>query len=237
MQKSGKNRVVQEEFNRWAEAGRGEEMESSHLPIVLPTLELMELAPTHRVLDVGCGSGWLVRRLARQVPQGRVVGVDVSDQMVRRAREASVGVGNVSFQVGAAGHLPCPANSFDRIISVESAYYWPSPARGLKGLFRVQAPGGSAWVLINFYRDNPHCHQWAEQLQVPVQLLSAAEWMGLFRAAGYTEVRERRIPDPSPTPGTYNGRWFRDAEQWRRFKQEGALLVWGVKPLPAGRTR
>lgn len=235
MQEDTREKQVREEFNRWAEAGRGEEMESSHLPIVLPALELMKFKRGHRVLDVGCGSGWLVRRLAQQVPEGRVVGVDASDEMVRRARQTSTGISNVTFEVGTAERLPCPDDSFDRIISVESAYYWPSPARGLQGIFRAQAAGGSAWILINYYRDNPHCHQWAAQLQVPVQLLSAAEWEETFRAAGFTDIHHRRIPDPSPTPETYTGRWFRDADEWRLFKQEGALLVCGVKPPSPGR--
>ncbi len=84
--------VLREEFNRWAEAGRGEEMEESHLPIVEPTLALMNLQPADRVLDVGCGSGWLVRRLAARVPNGSVMGIDVSDEMVRRAQAGSTSV-------------------------------------------------------------------------------------------------------------------------------------------------
>ena len=81
--------VLREEFNRWAEAGRGEGMEQDHLPITLPVLEKMRLAPADNVLDVGCGAGWLSRRVAKLVPQGRVVGMDVSDEMVRHARRAS----------------------------------------------------------------------------------------------------------------------------------------------------
>src|SRR3981189_1382326 len=58
------NDSLREEFNRWAEAGRGEGMEQDHLPITLPVLEKMRLAPTDNVLDVGCGAGWLSRRVA-----------------------------------------------------------------------------------------------------------------------------------------------------------------------------
>src|SRR5208283_338656 len=93
---------LREEFNRWAEAGRGEEMEESHLPIVAPTLTLMDLQPSDRVLDVGCGSGWLVRRLAALVPGGSVVGIDVSDEMIRRAQLASAGAPNTQFLQGTA---------------------------------------------------------------------------------------------------------------------------------------
>ena len=64
------NDSLREEFNRWAEAGRGEGMEQDHLPITLPVLEKMRLALTDNVLDVGCGAGWLSRRLAKLVPRG-----------------------------------------------------------------------------------------------------------------------------------------------------------------------
>ena len=102
--------------------------------------------------------------------------------------------------------------------------------RGLSEILRVLEPGGSAWSLINYYRDNPDCHQWAEQFKIPTSLLSGAEWQDRFRAAGFHDVNHRRIPDLSSTPQVYAGRWFRDAAQMRRFKAEGALLVTGAKP-------
>jgi len=45
--------------------------------------------------------------------------------------------------------------------------YWPDPAAGIKDIFRVLSDGGLAWMLINYYRDNPHCHQWGSLLAVP----------------------------------------------------------------------
>jgi len=222
--------ILRTEFNRWAEAGRGEEMEGSHIPIVEPMLALMNLQPTEHVLDLGCGSGWLVRRLAAVVAKGSVMGVDVSDQMIERARVASSRLANVEFQIGSAEQLPAPANAFTRVLSVESAYYWHDPARGMAEILRVLRPGGSAWILINFYRDNPDCHQWQAHYRMQSHLLSATEWQDLFNFAGFQNVSHRRIPDLSPTPEVYAGRWFRDADQMRRFKLEGALLVTGTKP-------
>jgi ubiquinone/menaquinone biosynthesis C-methylase UbiE len=223
---------LREEFNRWAEEGRGEEMEEHHLPIVEPTLALMDLQAADRILDVGCGSGWLGRRLARLVPDGQVVGIDVSDEMVRRAQQAGTDFANLTFLRGGVDRIPCESNSFTKVVSVESAYYWPEPASGLGEIIRVLAPGGSAWILINYYRDNPHCHQWGAHYTIPTHLLSAEEWASLFREAGFADIAHRRIPDNSPTPEVYTGRWFRDAEQMRRFKQEGALLLCGTKPPP-----
>ena len=218
------------EFNRWAEAGRGEEMEENHLPIVIPMLSLMHIQPADRILDLGCGSGWLVRRLATILPEGSATGVDVSDEMVRRARLAASNLPNAAFLNGTAEEIPAPPDSFTKIISVESAYYWHDLNRGLGEMLRVLAPGGSAWILINFYRDNADCHQWAQHFNTPTTLLSAGDWQRQFEAAGFTNVHHQRIPDLSPSPDAYTGRWFADAAQLRRFKAEGALLVTGVKP-------
>src|SRR5260370_33925510 len=91
---------LRREFNRWAEAGRGEGMEQDHLPIVLPVLDRMRLGPEDNVLDVGCGAGWLVRLLAEQVPEGRVGGLDLSDEMIRRGRRSNLDVRHPSVVIG-----------------------------------------------------------------------------------------------------------------------------------------
>ena len=85
---------LQSEFNRWAQAGEGAKMERHHLDITEKTIRLMDLRPGERVLDPGCGSGWATRLLARLVADGpegfgQVVGLDVSDEMIRQARAAS----------------------------------------------------------------------------------------------------------------------------------------------------
>jgi SAM-dependent methyltransferase len=221
---------LRDEFNRWAEAGRGEDMEQKHLPIVLPMLARMRLQNDENVLDVGCGSGWLAALIARQLPEGRVVGMDISDEMVRRARRNNDALESAMFVLGEAAEIPWDAQFFSKAVSVESAFYWPDPARGLREIFRVLREGGSAWVLINCYRENPHSHAWPEIASIPMQLLSAEEWAGLFRDAGFVDVGWEQIPDPTPVPEVYSGRWFRDAAQLREFRRVGALLVYGTRP-------
>jgi arsenite methyltransferase len=205
-------------------------MEDHHLPIALPALELMQIEPRDSILDLGCGSGWLCRRLARRVPEGVVVGIDLSREMVRRAKAASVEYPNLNFLEGAADRIPCWDGAFSKLISVESAYYWPDPAESTREIYRVLASGGSAWILINYYQENPHSYQWGAIAKVQTHLFSADEWAALFRRAGFAEVGNRRIPDPTPVPeDAYPGQWFRDAEQMRKFREIGALLVYGSK--------
>lgn len=229
MSHTAANETLRKEFNTWADAGKGESMEHEHRPIVEPMLAMMQFSPSETILDVGCGGGWLVRELARRVPEGRAVGMDLSDEMLDHARRNSANVGNAEFIVGSVDAIPRPADSFDKVISVESSYYWPDPAAGVREIFRVLRPGGSTWVLINYYRDNPYCHQWSKLIQIPMQLLSGDQWAELFRNAGFVEVTHRRIVDATPAPETYTGRWFRDAAELAAFRREGALLVRGTK--------
>src|SRR5208283_3075546 len=58
---------LQAEFNRWANQGEGEKMEANHPDITEKAIRLMDLRPGERVLDLGCGSGWATRLLARIV--------------------------------------------------------------------------------------------------------------------------------------------------------------------------
>lgn len=226
---------MQKEFNEWAAAGRGEDMERSHLNITEQTLRLMDLRPGERVLDLGCGAGWATRILARMVgdgPQshGQVVGVDISDEMIRRARAASKDFDNIMYVWGSAHQVPWEENFFDKVLSVESFYYYHDQDRALNELFRVLAPGGRMFILINLYKDNPYSLRWVEALNVPVQARSEAEYVELLQAHAFEDVKARRIEDTTPTPPDYSGKWFKNAEELREFKRIGALLLMATKP-------
>src|ERR1700756_5562532 len=105
---------MRREFNQWAEAGKGEEMEHHHINITQQTLALMNLKPGEKVLDLVCGGGWASRLLAQMVGggarPGQVVGLDVSDEMIRRARANSAQFDNVLFVVGSATQIPWEEN-------------------------------------------------------------------------------------------------------------------------------
>jgi len=223
------------EFNRWADAGEGEKMERHHLDITEKTMRLMNLRPGERVLDLGCGSGWATRLLARMVgdgPEGfgQVVGVDVSDEMIRQARAASKDFENVLYVWGAAQQIPWEENYFDKVLSVESFYYYPDQERALMELFRVMVPKGRLFILINLYKDNPYSLQWVDKLNVPVHVRSEAEYVELLKKHAFENVEARRIPDDTPTPDDYQTKSFNSLEDLRAFKRMGALLLMASKP-------
>jgi ubiquinone/menaquinone biosynthesis C-methylase UbiE len=226
---------LQQEFNRWAEAGEGPKMEQHHLDITAKTIRRMNLRPGERVLDLGCGSGWATRLLARLVGEGpdgfgQVVGVDVSDEMVRKARAASKDFENVLYVWGSAEKIPWEENFFDKVLSVESFYYYADQDRALMELFRVMAPRGRLFTLINLYKDNVYSLQWVDKLKVPVHVRSEAEYVELLKKHAFENVEACRIPDDTPTPDDYKTKSFHSLEDLRAFKREGALLLMGSKP-------
>src|SRR5246127_2358826 len=226
---------LQQEFNRWAEAGEGEKMENHHLNITEKTLRQMNLRPGERVLDLGCGSGWATRLLARLVADGpegfgQVVGVDVSDEMIRVARAASKDFDNIMFVQGSATQIPWEENFFDKVLSVESFYYYPDQERALAELFRVMAPHGRLFILINLYKDNPYSLQWVPKLKVPVHVRSAVEYAELLKKHAFQNVEYTQIPDDTPTPENYQTTSFHSLDDLKAFKRAGALLLMASKP-------
>jgi ubiquinone/menaquinone biosynthesis C-methylase UbiE len=220
---------LQQEFNQWAASGRGDEMEDHHSDITEQTLALMDLNPGDRVLDLGCGTGWASRRIGRMVTAGEVVGLDVADEMLRRAERASAGIENVRYVWGSAEKIPAPDNYFSKVLSVESFYYYSDQGRALADLRRVLRTAGKLFILINLYKDNHYSLRWIKELKVPVQALSESEYLALLRQHGFKSVEARRIPDRSATAERYSGKWFKNADELRDFKRIGALLLIGTK--------
>src|SRR5215471_14734763 len=190
------DRKLQEEFNQWASAGRGDEMEDHHSDITDQTLALMDLQPSDRVLDLGCGTGWASRRLARVADE--VVGLDVADEMLRRAEHASSAFKHIRYVWGSAESIPAADNYFSKVLSVESFYYYADQGKALDELRRVMAPAGKLFILINLYKDNHYSLRWVTELKVPVHARSEAEYKALLEKHGFIHVDARRIPDRSP---------------------------------------
>jgi arsenite methyltransferase len=226
---------LRQEFNEWAAAGKGEEMERHHISIAEQTIRRMNLKPGERVLDLGCGAGWATRILARLVAEGpegfgQVVGVDVSDEMISRARASSKEFDNVMFVWGSAAKIPWEENYFDKVLSIESFYYYADQDLALAELFRVMAPHAELYILINLYKDNHYSLRWVDELKVPVQVRSEQEYIELLKKHTFEDVEAYRIPDETATPAEYSGKWFKNADELRDFKKIGALLLKARKP-------
>jgi ubiquinone/menaquinone biosynthesis C-methylase UbiE len=111
-------------------------------------LRLLKLAPGHRVLEVGVGTGEFARQVAAAVaPSGSVTGIDLSAAMVATATERLVGVGlPLTFQVGDVHQLDFPDQGFDRACAASVFQHVHDPVRALQEMVRVVRPGGQIVV-------------------------------------------------------------------------------------------
>lgn len=215
------------EFNQWARAGRGESMERGHRPVGELAIQKMGVQPEAQVLDVGCGSGWASRLLAEKARDGRVVGIDISDEMIRVARDCSGAFSNLTFEVASAEDLPFANGEFTDAFSMESLYYYVDMTRALSEIYRVLKPGGLFVTVVDLYQENRPSHQWIETLQVPVHLLSTSEYSALFVQAGFVEIEATRILDPTPLPEEYTGTSFKSPEDYFQYRAAGSLMLSG----------
>jgi len=215
------------EFNDWAKAGKGPSMEKGHRPVGEQAIDLMNIPADARILDVGCGSGWATRLMAEKARKGHVIGIDISDEMVRLAHESSVSFSNVEFQIASAEKLPFDDGQFTYAFSMESLYYYADIPAALNEIRRVLSRGGLFFTVVDLYQENRPSHQWIDQLKVPVQLLSVATYRGLFAQAGFVNVEDRRIYDPRPVPDDYTSGSFKTREDYLEYRRAGSLLVSG----------
>jgi SAM-dependent methyltransferase len=111
-------------------------------------LELADLQPGERVLDIACGTGLVTLRAAEAVASGEVIGTDISEQMVNAAREVSNGVANVRYERGEAERIEFEDESFDVVLCGLGLMYVPSPAEALAEFRRVLRPRGRASVAV-----------------------------------------------------------------------------------------
>lgn len=108
-------------------------------------LELLEIRPGDRVLEVGFGHGRSIASAAKLTRDGLVAGVDLSPTMVamaKRRNRALVERGLVDLRHGDSLHLPFVNGSFDGAFSVNTVYFWPAPIEHLREIWRVLQDSG-----------------------------------------------------------------------------------------------
>jgi SAM-dependent methyltransferase len=185
---------LRHEFNLWAEKGLGESMESDHLWFTERTLNRMRISSADRVLDLGCGEGWACRLMAaRSDAPCFVVGLDVADEMVLRARAKNSQLARVTFLCGSAERIPCRDRAFTKVLSVSAFYYFDHQEEVLKELLRVVEPAGRLFLLIALYKDLPDWLEVARALRVPVQAHSAEEYQSMLLTAGWIDVQAQEL--------------------------------------------
>jgi ubiquinone/menaquinone biosynthesis C-methylase UbiE len=167
-------------------------MNRSHSGLTSWGLEHVQIGKRDTVLDVGCGGGRTIQRLAEIADLGKVHGVDYAEASVAASRgfnRAAVESGRVEIQRAAVSRLPFPNDSFDLVTAVETHYYWPDRPGDMREIYRVLKPGGLVLIIAEAYRGRRFdvLNQFGMKL-IGGTCLSPEDHRDLFVKAGYGDV-------------------------------------------------
>lgn len=118
----------------------------------LRAIDALDIDLTDHVLDIGCGHGRSLKRLAEQASRGHVTGVDPSDLMldIARARNRDcVRNGRVDLAVSTAADLPFADARFDKALCIHVVYFWRDVPGSLRSIARVMKPGGQLALIFH----------------------------------------------------------------------------------------
>ncbi|KAF6247777.1 methyltransferase type 11 [Nitrosopumilus sp. b3] len=204
---------VRKTFDEWAQNGRAELMEAEHGKNVSKFLQSISFEKPFTFLDVGCGNGWVVKKISKEKNCRKAVGIDKSKKMIIQANQKKdsdkeefihTDVESMKYK-----------GKFDFIFSMESIYYADSIDVALKKIFSMLKPGGSFFCGTDFYSENKATAKWAKIMKIQMHLHSKKEWKEFFKNTGFI-TKTKQIKD------------LKSRKKWKR--EFGTLFIIGTKP-------
>jgi ubiquinone/menaquinone biosynthesis C-methylase UbiE len=170
-------------------------MNASHSKLTDWGLQHVSIEKQYTILDVGCGGGRTVSKLAAMATQGKVYGVDYSEESVATTKKMNaqgIELGRVEVRHGSVSQLPFADGMFDLVTGVETHFWWPNLTGDMREVFRVVKPGGTLIVIAEVYKGaNTLASRLAEKYaaQTGMTMLSVEEHRELFSSAGFSDVQ------------------------------------------------
>jgi ubiquinone/menaquinone biosynthesis C-methylase UbiE len=170
-------------------------MNANHSKLTDWGLQHISIENHDTILDVGCGGGRTLSKLAAIATQGKVYGVDYSDESVaatKRTNAQWIDLGRVEVRHGCVSQLPFPDGVFDLVTAVETHFWWLNLPGDMREVLRVLKPGGTLILIAEVYKGaNTRIAKLAGKYasRTGMTLLSVDEHRELFTNAGYSQVQ------------------------------------------------
>lgn len=155
-------------------------------------LKHVDIESGFKVLDIGCGGGATVHKIASITKDGRVYGIDIAEGSIAVSCQLNsqlIKEGRVVIQRASVSQLPFADDSFDLATAIETQYYWPDLPGDMREILRVLKPGGKLVVIAEMYKGGKY-----DWLKWPVMWFMRSSHLGvsdhreLFSAAGYRNI-------------------------------------------------
>ncbi|MDA0755786.1 MAG: class I SAM-dependent methyltransferase [Crenarchaeota archaeon] len=199
-------------FDVWANTGRSEEMEKGHGATVNRFLDKLSLNENFRFLDIGCGNGWVVRKMSQKSSCIKAIGIDKSKMMIKNAKSKILSKKETYFVTQLESWNA--KEKFDIIFSMESLYYSVPMEPALEKVYKLLKKGGTFYCGTDFYSDNTLTTRWVKDMDIPMDLRSEKEWKQMFRKVGFT-TSSKHVTDS------------KNKSKWKR--EFGTLFIIGRK--------
>ncbi len=176
-------------------------MNSRHSKVTDWGLAHLSIEKQYTILDVGCGGGRTLTKLAAAATEGKVYGIDFSEGSVAVSKKINarlIAAGRVEVRHGSVSQLPFSDGMFDLVTAVETHFWWPNLPTDMREVFRVLRPGGKLAIIAETYKGaNTTSARLLEKYSPRVGMahLDIAEHRALFVNAGYSEVEIMKEPN------------------------------------------
>lgn len=163
-------------------------MNKEHTPLALWNLKHLDIKPDDIVLDVGCGGGININRMAEKAK--KVYGVDYSIESVKLSREVNrdlIGQGKVEVLEGDVQSLPFEDNTFDIITAFETVYFWPNIEKSFGEVKRVLKTGGTFMMGMESNGSDNLPMKISKKL-IDMEVYSDDELTGFLKANDYSNI-------------------------------------------------
>jgi len=170
-------------------------MNSRHSKLTDWGLTHISIEERQTILDVGCGGGRTLSKLAGAAPQVKVYGIDYSEESVDASTKTNarwVNMGQVDVLHGSVSQLPFPDSMFDLVTGVETHFWWPDLPADMREILRVLKAGGKLILIAEIYKGaNTKVAKMVEKYapRTGLTLLSVEEHRELFARAGYSDIQ------------------------------------------------
>src|SRR5882724_5761653 len=144
-------------------------MNSSHSQLTDWGMKHIVIGKDFTILDIGCGGGRTIQKMATIATAGHVHGVDYAAGSLAAARGQNadlIRTGRVEIERASVSQLPFPDNKFDLVTAIETQYYWPDMVNDMREILRVLKPGGTLIIIAESFKGGKY-----DALQQPVMKL------------------------------------------------------------------
>jgi ubiquinone/menaquinone biosynthesis C-methylase UbiE len=168
-------------------------MNKGHEALTLWGLTHVNIEPDYVILDVGCGGGKTVSRLAQRAGRGKVFGIDYSADMVAYSRKVNkklIAENRAEIHERSVEKTGFPDNFFDLVTAIETYYFWHSLPDALKEIKRVLKGGGRLLMVNEMVKDGVYEVEHAKIIEkTQVRLFPLEEIRRIVQSVGFTDVQ------------------------------------------------